>query len=339
MQCAAPGAQRSLRRPVDRRQVLGLLATGAAPLAAAAQDLTPARALPFRLRSRFWMNLHHTLAEAFQPRSQRGDWRQPQGWSAQETRDWLDALQAYRRAFAEQDLLNDDRFQALRLALLGLGDSQPLPAMEAALQPLAQALSQAAAPYRRQLWPAHDAANQAWMQEARTRLSRWGSALRERLEAVLQPALPELILVDLVPLSGDRRGAYTDGQPPHTVMPSLSEDYQGDAALEMLFHESSHTGMDDRLREDIEALLAPRGLQDRKQLWHAVQFYTVGHVTQRLLSVSGRDYLPYAQRRGVFGRGWAFAVEPLNAHWRPFLEGRRPRAQALAGLVAACYPA
>ena len=325
--------------PVDRRQVLGLLAAGTGPLAALAQDLTPPRPLPFSLRSRFWMNLHHTLAEAIQPNSRRSDGSQPQGWSAQETQQWQGALQAYRTAFAEQDLLDDDRFQALRLALLGLGDLQPLPALDTALRPLAQALSQAAGPYRRRLWPAHDAANQAWMREARTRLASWGPALRERLEAVLQPALPELILVDLVPLTGDRRGAYTDGQPPHTVMPSQREDYQGDAALEMLFHEASHTGMDDRLREDIEALLAPRGLQDHRRLWHAVQFYTVGHVTQRLLAASGRDYLPYAQRRGVFARGWAFALEPLAAHWQPFLDGRRPRAQALAALVSACYPA
>lgn len=321
-----------------RRHALSLmLGLPLAALAAPASALAT-RPLPFRLRSRFWMNLHHTLAEAVRPRSRMGAWRQPQGWSEVQTQAWQQALKPYREAFAEVDLLDDDRFQALRLALLGLADEQPLPSLDATLRPFGQALDLAAAPYRSQLWPAHSQSNEAWIGQAQRQLARFGAPLRDQLEAVLAPALPELILVDLVPLTGDFRGAYTDGQPPHTVMPSLREDYQGDAALEMLFHEASHTGMDEQLRDDIEALLAPRGLKDTQGLWHATQFFTVGHLTRRLLARAGRDYQPYAQRGQVFERGWSFAPAPLARHWQPYLDGQRPRAQALAALVADCYP-
>lgn len=323
---------------MDRRQALGLLAA-AGPLSALAQDLTPARPLPFRLRSRFWMNLHHVLAELVQPDSELADWRLPQGWPEAEGQAWQAAQQRYREAFAEADIPFDERFQALRLALLGRADAQPLPTLEPALRPFGQALTQAAEPYRRHLWSGHAALNEAWIQQAQPLLNRHGLPLRERLEAVLQPSLPAFVSVDVVAYAANFAGAYTHPGPAHTIMPSTRKSYQGDASLEMLFHEASHTGMDSRLIQDINALLAPRGLTDKRGLWHAIQFYTVGHLTQRVLAEAGRDYLPYALRWRVLERAWPFALAPLAAHWQPYLEGGRPRDAALAALVAASYPA
>ncbi|HLO93345.1 MAG TPA: hypothetical protein VK195_03445 [Burkholderiaceae bacterium] len=324
---------------MDRRQVLVLMAGTAGPLPLFAQDLTPARPLPFCLRSRFWMNLHHVLAELVQADSEMADWRQPQGWSEADAQAWRAAQQTYREAFAEADVPFDERFQALRLALLGLADAQPLPSLAPTLHPFGLALEQAAGPYRRHLWSRHAALNESWILQARPLLVRHGRVLRDRLEAALQPALPELIPVDVVAHAGNFAGAYTHPGPAHTVMPSTRRSYQGDASLEMLFHEASHTGMDSRLIRDIDALLAPRGLKDKRGLWHATQFFTVGHLTRQVLAEASRAYEPYAQRWRVLERTWSFAIAPLAVHWQPYLDGRRPRDEALAALVSAAYPA
>lgn len=323
---------------MDRRTALGLL-VALDPLSALAQDLTPARPLPWRLRSRFWMNLHHVLAELVQADSELAAWRQPQGWSDAEGQAWQAAQHRYREAFAEADIPFDERFQALRLALLGIADAQPLPTLAPALHPFGQALEEAAGPYRRHLWSGHAALNEAWIQQAQPLLNRHGLLLRERLEAVLQPALPEYIPVDVVAYAANFSGAYTHPGPAHTIMPSTRKSYQGAASLEMLFHEASHTGMDSRLISDINALLAPRGLRDKRGLWHATQFFTVGHLAQRVLAEAGRAYVPYGQRWRVLQRAWPFAIAPLEAHWLPYLEGRNSRDEALAALVEASYPA
>ena len=144
----------------------------------------------------------------------------------------------------------------------------------------------------RALRPAHAASNEAWISQAHPLLEAHGQLLRGRLEAVLQPALPELLPVDAVACAGHFAGAYSHAGPAHTVMPSTSVSYQGDASLEMLFHEASLTGMDSRLIRDIDALLAPRGLRDQRQLWHATQFFTVGHLTQRVLAKAGSTHEP-----------------------------------------------
>ena len=306
---------------------------------ALAAVMPPARPLPFRLRSRFWMNLHHVLAELVQPDSELPAWRQPQGWSDTDSTAWQSAQRTYRQAFASADVVFDDRFQALRRALLALADQQPLPVLEPALQPFGEALSQAADPYRRHLWPAHSKSNEDWIRQARPLLETHGGALRDRLEAALQPALPDLIPVDVVAYAANFAGAYTHPGPAHTIMPSARPDYQRDASLEMLFHEASHAGMDSGLIHDIDALLAPRGLTDKRDLWHATQFFTVGHLAQRVLAQAGRNYEPYAFRKRLYQRVWPFAMPPLVAHWLPYLEGLRSRDEALSALVAACYPA
>jgi len=304
-----------------------------------AQGTSPSpRTLPFQMRSRFWMNLHHTLTEAVQTDSRMQAWRQPQGWPTAQLQAWQEALRPYQQAFAEPDLLFDLRFNALRRALLDVPDTGPLPSMEEALRPFIEALNHAVEAYRQQMWPAHHQANLAWIANAQTLLHRWGADLQLLLERALRAPLPELITVDLVARTGDFAGAYTHPNPSHSVISSLNEGYQGDATLEMLFHESGHLGMDDALQDAINALLAPRGLTDRKDLWHALQFFTVGQLTQRVLAASGLTYQTYATRQKLFGGRWSFAQGPLMAHWQPYLDGLVSHDNALQALVDACYP-
>jgi len=336
---AAAGANGTVKGGLNRRQAGCLLVGAMTRLSARSEVRTPSLYLPFLLRSSFWMNLHHVLAELVQADGELADWRRPQGWSGTEAQAWQSAQALYAEAFAKADVVFDNRFQALRRSLLGLTETQPLPPLEPELVPFGEALQEAAEPYRHHLWPQHATLNERWIQQARPLLDRHGEAVRKRLEAVLQPALPRYILVDVVAHAANFAGAYTHPRPDHTVMPSTRHSYQGFASLEMLFHEACHTGMDDRLIQDINALLAPRGLQDRRGLWHATQFYTVGHVTQGVLAEAGVDYEPYGLREKVLARAWPFSIAPLETHWRPYLEGRRPQAEALAALVASCYPA
>lgn len=82
------------------------------------------------------------------------------------------------------------------------------------------------------------------------------------------------IRVDVVVATGSRNGGYTDTQ---TVLPSWRADYQGLAALEMLYHEATHIDVADKVTEAIDAELKAKH-RSGDSLWHAVQFYTVGEL-------------------------------------------------------------
>jgi hypothetical protein len=81
--------------------------------------------------------------------------------------------------------------------------------------------------------------------------------------------------------------ALVAGARPH--QPSL----HGLAALEMLFHESSHSPVSD-LFQRVRQAASEQKVSVPPRLWHGVLFYTAGELTTRELKAHGIAYTPYA---------------------------------------------
>lgn len=96
-----------------------------------------------------------------------------------------------------------------------------------------------------------------------------------------------------------------------------------------MFHEASH-GISDRLEHAISAECRKQNLLlPRRDLWHAVLFYTAGEVVRRQLG----DYTPYAEKNGLWKRAWPMYIGALEKDWQPYLDGKIPFDSAVIALV------
>jgi hypothetical protein len=112
------------------------------------------------------------------------------------------------------------------------------------------------------------------------------------------------------------------------VVSSLDTATRGSTALETLFHEAMHQwdrAMFALLREHARAAgkLVPRALS------HVVLFYTAGDAVRRVIP----GHVPYADANGVYNRGWQALHAAVVDIWKPYLDGRGTRDEAIKALV------
>ncbi|MDT9000662.1 hypothetical protein RQP53_15410 [Paucibacter sp. APW11] len=306
--------------------------------AAVAQASAPIR---FDFHNHFLLNLHHWLFVL----SRRADLSFDQHmartpWLAAPNETELQALSEaaafYRGNYAALDFPFDEGLERLRHALIAAPDDQQA-SLGLALPPaLAAQLDRVAPLYARGLWPVHRHSNARWIRVAEALNARHGASIQARLEQLFgQRFAMQRFRDDVVYATSDIRGAYTPDGPPQSVLPSHREEYQGLAALEMLYHEASHTGPVEALFTQVNTKRQALGRgADRPALWHALQFYTVGEVVrQRLREHDGVDYQPYALKNGVYGRGWAKMLAPMQRHWQAYIDGQLSLDQALDRLL------
>lgn len=147
-------------------------------------------------------------------------------------------------------------------------------------------------------------------------------------------AFPDCLRDDVVAYSGFWAGAYTTDDPAHSVFESARADYSGFAALEMLYHEASHVGLTASLMAAIDAKLPTK---DRGfDLWHAIQFYTIGEATKQVLSKQGKiEYTSYADKQGLFSKNgpWERFAPLLLNDWRVHLRGELGRDETLTRML------
>jgi hypothetical protein len=313
-------------------------AATAAPATAA--DPAVVSASPFQLRNGFWINLHHALYQESLP-TEKGaaphETTAPPAaaLTAEERAAWEQALAYYRAEIGPHDVF--ERAMAhVDYTLADLADDASPGG--APLKPeLAAALRRAAPVYRAHGWPAQERANRFWIAVAVPMIRELGPRMMERLAAAYRVPWPDRpILVDVVSYA-NWAGGYTElGHPNHTVITSLEPSYQGFAALEMLFHEASHTlldGRNDPVTRAVEREALSQKRAAPKNLTHAILFYTAGEVARRTLAEAGvRDYVPVAER-GLWKRAWPTLKEPLDRFWLPYLDGKLGFDPAIAGIV------
>ena len=325
--------------------LLLVFAAVAAPgcLAHANASLEPPSSAPrpqFDFHSGFWINLHHFLYEeaASQdvgPRTPRheplsmADGTIAADLSPDEQQVWLSAIAYYKAHLLERDLLTNDAMRSIKNRLEDLESAATLG--RSRLDPgLAGVLDRAAPVYRAHWWREHDRANHAWINAVSPLIDQHGKVLSEELSAAFGASWPgRPIRVDVVAYA-NWAGAYTTLLPARITISSVDSRNQQIAALEVLFHEASHTlieGVGDTLIRDFAA----RKKSAPRDLWHALLFFTVGFYVQRIYP----DYVPYADSNDLWERGFSSPFhEVLAADWQPHLEGEKSLAQAISDLAA-----
>ena len=79
---------------------------------------------------------------------------------------------------------------------------------------------------------------------------------------------------------------------PHILIPSSAATTEGNAALEAIFHEGSHS-LAGAMQEALNRAVRSRAAAVRGDLSHAVIFYLTGETVRRVLDRAGQPYTPY----------------------------------------------
>jgi hypothetical protein len=289
----------------------------------------------FEFHSAFLMNLHHFLVDAARHpgRIDTVQWTVPP--TAAELAAMHEAVAFYATSIGQRDLLFDDQLRDIKHALARADDARQQ-ADGLGLPPaLAAMLDRAAPAYARCLWASQDRVNRDWIARVQVLQARYGARIQPRLERIFEARFPASIRDDVVVTTGTFTGAYTDEPPAQTVLPSGWDEYGGLASLEMIWHEASHAGPDERLVGLIESEAHATGRAVPENLWHAALFEAVGVTVADVYASDGvAGYVPYADKRGVYGRGWAPYVPLLHDQWRAWIAGRGTLTGAVDAMLA-----
>jgi hypothetical protein len=308
--------------------------------ASAAGETPVAEVSQLQLYSGFWQNLHHFLyvsawarrpVVAGQPRLAMP---LPSGsdvsMAPDEKATWDRAVAVYERDYASRDLLFDQGMTRIKLGLVDRDDKLTGAPYDDELKSV---LLSAAPIYRKYWWPAHDAANRAWIEDAARRTTKYASAIIARLTTLYgTPWFSRPVRVDVVRF-GKSQGAYTSNNPTHIVVASSDLGYAEWSSVEMLFHESSH-GLIRKTELAINDAANKAGKMPR-DLWHVVLFYIAGEVTRQELAKDGVDYKPYLYAVGLFDRAWSRFRSPVETCVQPYIDGKITLEQMTANLAAA----
>jgi hypothetical protein len=280
----------------------------------------------FEFHSNFWLNLHHFIRAV--GRGMPAD----AAMSEEERQTWNRGVDLYRTRYSQRDLVFDDGMVEIKNALRGAYGQATLSGIT--IEPELRSTLESVAPvYRKYWWPAHDAANRAWIENATALVRAHGSRIAPQLARAYGKRWPDdPIPVDLSMTAG-AVGAYTTS-PPHVTIASIDHpSNRGMASLEILFHESSHQWGRDIART-ISQSSETRNRPVPRDLWHAVLFYNAGEVTRRVLADAGIEYVEYGVREKVYqslcGPG---CRERVAQQWNRHLDGKITMEQALDTIV------
>lgn len=298
----------------------------------------------FDFHSGFWINLHHFLyleALAEHPRPgprpailSLADAHASDALSAEERATWNAAVSFYASHVIQRDLLFDQSMGELKNRLEDAEQASALTAVDIPAD-MKTVLSKAAPIYRKYWWARHDAQNRAWIAQLQPLVAAHGESLAHALADIYRQPWPgHPVRVDAVIYAG-QFGAYTTNEPTRPTISTTDPANRGVAALEIVFHETSH-GMMDQVMQAMQAAEQKVAVGDGQRpfqtgtLWHAVLFYTAGElVAERIPS-----YRPYADANGLWTRAWPEPDRSLiERDWKPHMAGAIGLEPALTKLV------
>ena len=320
------------------RLAVGLALVGSVFLAAGQRELVLDQA-PFAVYSAFWPNLHHLLwAEAWARRpataapSPAGSLPEPLSGAltAAEKTAWDAAVTYYDDELADLHPL----FELGPIRKIMAAATGDLPAT-GLVPEHRRVMNAAAVVYRKYWWAAHDKANRAWAADPLAKVASIAPGVPDRLARLYGiPWFTERVRVDVVRVAS-REGAYTsiDPAPAHITISSANPIVTGWTAAEVLLHESSHA----LARPLMEAFAAESKAQGKntRDLWHVALFFMTGEVVRQALAARGVAYEPYLYKTGLFDRAWPQFKAPIEQHWRAYVDGTMPQAEAIKAIVAA----
>ncbi|MEA2602217.1 MAG: hypothetical protein QOF89_3209 [Acidobacteriota bacterium] len=249
---------------------------------------------------------------------------------------WEGAVNYYKEIISPVGF-GDRQQYLLRMQLAGL-DEDLKDAEARQFVDIARSFRAAATPaYKACRWAAQDEKNRHWIEGLKSRLAVDEQKVAPRLEQLYQKPWGGLpIPVDVVE-TVDWSGANSILRDPaggHLLISSSNPDR---AALEVVFHESSHLfmGRGAPLRQALDKAASAADFRLPGDLWHVVLFYTTGEVVRHILDDDGKPgYTPMLYE--IFDRGaWANYRKALETTWRPYVDGKRTLPEAAASLIEA----
>lgn len=299
------------------------------------QTLTPSNTAKesdtFDFHSALWVNLHHYLYnEAFSKSYQ--DSNIP--FDSDEKAKVDTAIIFYRSNFKNRDLLFDNGLKKINDDLASAENKENLHGLKLE-EGLVKNLEDVKPIYVKYLWQKQNQENLQWISKAKENLKLFESPIKEKLEKVLNQTFSKTpYRIDVVH-EANWAGAYTSQSPPHTTISSGRKSYSDYASLEMIFHETLHTGLFDSIIEKIDKEFSSHKLNDTDQLWHAIHFFTAGEITREVLASHGIDYLPYAYENKLFSfdRKWGQYESIIKRYWLPYLHGEISLDESLKSIV------
>lgn len=287
----------------------------------------------FEFHNNFWMNLHHTL---FREATRIRDHvpvpaLDTHSLSTKEKDTWDNAIQYYISAYKDRRLVFDDALVAINNQLAETSDSGG--ALPPKMDPELKAqLSSVAEIYRKYWWPEHEKTNNQWISTMQPRVEHASPKVTREIAHFLNESFPaQPHRVDVTYYVSEIGGAYTTDHPSHTTLSSI-RNQADDAGFEIVFHEATHV-----ITGTLEKMLdseCKKQQKDCSDLWHAVQFYTVGEVVRRYLASQQITYTPYADKTGVWKRGrWPVYRDAIVKAWQPYLDGKSDMNSAVVSLV------
>jgi hypothetical protein len=303
---------------------------------------TPRPARLFVFDDPFWLNLHHYLyvlgrVEAELPDSRR---RAVAGASADqaggltaldegEQRVWRTAVTTYAKGPSRRDVLFDGDMVSLGRTLIAAGDRTALDIKDID-PPIVATLRRAAPLYRKAWWPNHERANQALIARLESDLAKYGTPILAFIVRAYQEPWPAKGYPVNIAAYANWAGAYSNSAGVLVVSsldPTANEGLKG---LEAVFHEAMHQ-WDDRVFAALSAEVRRQNASVPDTLSHAMIFFTAGEAVRNVVP----SHVPYAEAEGVWARGMGTLKPALESAWKPYLEGRGSRDEALTALVKA----
>ena len=296
----------------------------------------------FDFHSGFWINLHHFLyleAAAQKPNGPRAPTVSPadgeiaSSLTREEHAAWDATVSYYQQSVIQRDLLFDQGMNAIKNQLEDAEASSDLGNADIPA-PLRDVLLKASPIYRKHWWPGHDRENRTWIEKLKPLLDVHGTALHDSLVRIYESPWPgQPVRVDVTVYAGPF-AAYTTNDPTRPTLSSTDPRNQGTAALEILFHETSH-GMIRKVSEAINAAQENAHRSDKAThsapLWHAVLFYTAGELVAERIT----GYVPYADENGLWVRAWPDPDRALiEQDWKPHMAGTVSLSAAITRLVS-----
>jgi hypothetical protein len=293
----------------------------------------------------FWLNLHHFLyalglAEAKSPDASRPalapaatEWQRAiTQLTPDERQAWADAVTFYATDWSGGT--GDRKFASAVVTLANAGNA---PTLAIDIDPALRATLERVAPiYRRMWWRAHVAANRAWQAQNAALVAQYGSAIRSYLAHAYPIDWPLEGRLVHVTAYANFGGAYSLVNGGLLVVSSVDPGMQAQSGLEMVFHEALHQ-WDPQTFGALDSQARKLNVAVPRDLPHAMIFFTAGEAVKRI----SPDYVPYMERFGIWDVKLSGASlpasrfkRPLLEAWKPFLDGRGTREDALAALLA-----
>lgn len=289
----------------------------------------------------FWLNLHHFLyvlgrAEAKMPDATREAVVEAPAdaergllkVSSEELKIWKEAVAFYAARLSRSDAVFDPELPKIAHALAEAGERPNLSSATSIETGLRATLERTAPIYRKTWWPAHRAANVEWRNAVQTHIDRHGGAVLALITRAYGMEWP----ADGFPvhLSGyaNWAGAYSTDEN-LLVISGLDRGTRGLSGLETVFHEAMHQ-WDGPIQNLLSDHARRAGRRAPPGLSHALIWVTAGEAVRRVAP----GYLPNADRFGIWQRGMQSLKGPVEAAWKPYLDGHGTRDEAFAALIA-----